>query len=72
MIMEMTEKTRTKLVKEAINDGSSAAAGDLCPYGTTDFGLRNAWLAGHYDTHGYEAWEKARGSRVCNAQNAQH
>lgn len=39
--------------------GREAKPGSSCPYGITDIGLRCAWLAGHYDAHGYIAWAHA-------------
>lgn len=41
-------------------DGEKAEPGTKCPWGVTEIGARCAWLAGHYDKYGLEAWEKAR------------
>lgn len=41
-------------------NGRHAAPGTTCPFGEIQLGKRCAWLAGHYDAHGREAWEQAR------------
>lgn len=41
-------------------EGEQAEPGAKCPYGLAEIGAMCAWLAGHYDKHGLEAWEKAR------------
>lgn len=43
-----------------ITQGAAAPPGSRCPYGISEIGLRCAWLAGHYDRHGFLAWEMAR------------
>lgn len=43
-------------------EGSKAYWGTRCPYGVSLLGPRSAWLAGHYDAHGKDAWLVARGS----------
>lgn len=49
-------------LRVALRKGEGADAGTKCPYDQSKnkIGLRCAWLAGHYDKHGLEAWEKAR------------
>ena len=39
-----------------IREGAIAEAGEKCPYKNSEIGKRCAWLAGHYDKHGLEAW----------------
>jgi hypothetical protein len=43
-----------------IASGAAARPGTKCPYSIGEIGLRSAWLAGHYDRHGFQAWEKAQ------------
>lgn len=45
---------------KVIAAGGAAEPGQECPYKMSEIGLRCAWLAGHYDKHGREAWEVAR------------
>ena len=52
--------SNNKDAMRAIKEGEQAQAGSACPYGMSEIGLRCAWLAGHHDAHGREAWEKAR------------
>lgn len=40
--------------------GAMAKPGTVCPYNKTEIGKRCAWLAGHYDRHGYINWAYAR------------
>jgi hypothetical protein len=47
-------------MQKSIKEGWNAEAGTRCPYGVSELGERCAWLAGHYDKHGKEAWEMAR------------
>jgi len=44
--------------------GWAAPAGSPCPYAVNAVGLRCAWLAGHYDSHGQAAWAKASGNKI--------
>ena len=52
----------------AIKEGEAAAAGSPCPYPEghqPTAHRRSSWLAGHYDAHGMDAWEKS----MSNSQN---
>jgi len=53
-------KLRQSRSAKCVAEGRKAEAGTRCPYGMVDIMERCAWLAGHYDQHGKEAWEKAR------------
>jgi hypothetical protein len=45
----------------AIQEGANASSGTKCPYSkASEIHRWGAWLAGHYDKHGREAWEEAR------------
>lgn len=46
--------------RQIILDGATARPGTPCPYSEHEMGSRCAWLAGHYDAHGFEAWTSAR------------
>ena len=46
--------------KPQVVEGEKAAPGTRCPYLNSELGARCAWLAGHYDAHGYTAWDLAR------------
>lgn len=43
-----------------VAEGKAAKPGIRCPYLNSELGARCAWLAGHYDAHGYAAWDLAR------------
>lgn len=43
-----------------VASGADAEPGTKCPFSESEIGLRCAWLAGHYDKHGKDAWSKAR------------
>lgn len=55
-IIAMTDFSRANMVRQ----GAAANPGTKCPFSESEIGLRCAWLAGHYDKHGFQAWEKAR------------
>jgi len=50
-----------------VKEGYESMPGTACPYGKSELGARCAWLAGHYDAHGYTAWDLAR--QPANAGN---
>lgn len=43
-----------------VAEGKAAKPGTQCPFLNSELGARCAWLAGHYDAHGYAAWDLAR------------
>lgn len=43
-----------------VASGAAAKPGSKCPFSVGEIGLRTAWLAGHYDRHGFQAWDRAR------------
>ena len=51
-------------VDSSVKEGGTASPGAPCPYHKSEMLDRNAWLAGHYDAHGYAAWLLARGEEV--------
>lgn len=57
-VIGLTENKRFEIVEQ----GAKAVPGSPCPYSgdEIEIGRRCAWLAGHYDAHGFEAWAAAR------------
>jgi len=51
---------KSMLVRKANANGTNAEPGTKCPHNMDDMLRRHAWLAGHYDKHGKDAWELAR------------
>lgn len=45
--------------RNAMASGRLAKPGTKCPHGHSHIGPRCAWLAAHYDAHGYAAWLSA-------------
>lgn len=65
--LKKADEYRDRLVRRSITAGAEAPPGTRCPYLMSDLLRRHAWLAGHYDAHGYAAWDLAR--RTADADN---
>lgn len=59
-----THKYINQQIEGELSDSSAC-----CPYGDRQIGKRCAWLAGFFDTHGFQPWTMARKRYLKNSKS---